>query len=110
MEDLLFAGPVDASGDEVRRRKVVCSEGDGGDAARPEPLEPPDGVRECGFDTSVVLTERGMLPDVVRDLTESAGGEEDNLRGDVGRVVVDLEDMPGEPARLTGGTCDPEVA
>lgn len=103
VEALLTDALAVANGDEVRRRKVVCSEGEDGDIARPEPLEPPEGLRECDEGSPVALTERVIPPDVVRDLAGGAGGDEDSLRGEAGRVTVVLEDMPGEPARFVGG-------
>jgi hypothetical protein len=105
VEGRLAEGPVVAKGDDVRRRKVDCSEGEGGEIAL---TGPPDGVRLCGG-TAVELTDRAMPPDVTRAL----GGEEgdaDILRGDAGRAVEFRGDVLGEPARLWGGTWDDDVA
>lgn len=107
MVEVRFAeGPVVANGDDVRRRKVDCSEGDGGEAALPDP---PDGVRRCETGTPVELTDRDILSDVTRALGAD-GGEVDILRGDAGRVIELRGDVLGDPARLCGRIWDPDVA
>lgn len=88
--------PLGASGDEVRRRTNDCSDGDGGEAALPDP---PDGVRVCVRGTPEELVDRDMLLDVTRALGAD-GGEVDILRGDAGRTIELRGDVPGDPARF----------
>lgn len=97
---------VVAKGDDVRRLPADSSEGEGGETAR---AEAPEDVREWEIGTAVVLTDRDIPFDMIRDLE---GGEVDTLSGEDGRVVVVgfREGVLGEPARLTGGICEAEVA
>ena len=99
--------PVD-NGDEVRRRKVDISEGEGGESAL---FDPPDGVREWETVTglgTVSLTERAIAPDTARGLV--GGEEEENLRGDDGLSNELLGDLAGDPGRFEGSIWDADVA
>jgi hypothetical protein len=111
--EALFTGlAVVANGDEVRRRKVDSSEGEGGEAALSE------GVRAWEIVTGLTiltLTERGIPPpEAARGRAGGTVGEvgedDENLRGDAGLFVELLGDVTGEPARFDGSICDADVA
>lgn len=87
-----------AKGEDVRRRNVECSDGEGGEAGRPRP---PDGGVECD-ETAFILIERGTPFETIRDRGD--GGEVDVRRGEAGRVVEFFGDVLGEPGRLVAGT------
>lgn len=100
VEDRLAPG---AKGEEVRRRKAVCSDGEGGEGGEP------DAVRVCDTVTASALVDRAMPFETIRDFCE--GGEVDMRRGDEGRAIEFLgDDKLGDPARLAGATCDEAVA
>lgn len=102
-----------ANGDEVRRRKVDSSEGEGGEVAL---SDPPEGVRTWETVTGwimLALTERGIPPDTARDRGGACVGEDEeveSLSGEDGLFVGLLGEVTGEPARFDGSICDADVA